>query len=89
MDRDTFFAPEVDIFRAMHNWCIANPNENYKPIIKHIRLPLMSIEDLLEVVRPTGLISCEELLDAIQTITTSANKLRYRGCLCKNHVLIV
>lgn len=81
MERDTFFAPEVDIFRAVHNWYIANPNENYRPIIKHIRLALMSIEDLLEVVRPTGLITSEELLDAVQIITTSGKGLRYRGCL--------
>lgn len=42
----------------------------------------MNLEQLLKVVRPSGILSPERLLDAIEEKTTSKT-LHYRGALCK------
>lgn len=84
LQRDSFCAPEVDIFRAVHTWSSANPDGDLSTVLNEVRLPLMSIEELLDVVRPAGFVSPEVILDAIQTITLPGDtKLRYRGCLRK------
>lgn len=47
-----------------------------------VRLSLIAITDLLNVVRPTGLVSPEMILDAIAESTqTKDTELNYRGCL--------
>ena len=43
-------------------------------------MPLMNLEQLLQVVRPTGIIDNGKLLDAIEEQTTS-NNLNYRAAL--------
>lgn len=54
-------------------------------ILQVVRLPLMSIEELLEVVRPAGLVSPETILDAIQARTqVKDSELKYRGFLRKS-----
>lgn len=50
--------------------------------MSEVRLPLMNLEQLLKVVRPSGILSPERLLDAIEEKTTSKTLL-YRGALCK------
>ena len=50
--------------------------------VDKVRLNLVSITDLLNVVRPTGLISPEAILDAIAARTqTRDSDLNYRGRL--------
>lgn len=51
-------------------------------VVSEVRLPLMNLEQLLKVVRPSGILSPERLLDAIEEKTTSKSLL-YRGALCK------
>lgn len=47
-----------------------------------VRLPLMSLAEMLNVVRPSGLLSPDHLLDAIQTRSESRDmELNYRGML--------
>uniref|UniRef100_A0AAR5QFU2 BTB/POZ domain-containing protein 9 n=1 Tax=Dendroctonus ponderosae TaxID=77166 RepID=A0AAR5QFU2_DENPD len=87
LERDSFFAPEVDIFRGVCNWC--NVNTDYADkVMKCVRLPLMSVADLLSVVRPAGLVKPDALLDAIAERTKVSavsdsgwNCLRHRGVL--------
>jgi hypothetical protein len=80
--RDSFYAPEVDIFRAVCEWVQANPDEDANDILSVVRLPLMSLSELLGVVRPSGLVSPDTILDAIQARTQSKDsELNYRGCL--------
>lgn len=88
LSRDSFFAAEVDIFKAVCRWIQANGDvsqENQSEILNTVRLPLMNIKELLEVVRPTGLISPDTILDAIemQTLRNPNNKINYRGLLRK------
>ncbi|CAH2086939.1 unnamed protein product [Euphydryas editha] len=80
LERDSFFAPEVDIFKAVCNWF--NANQQWEKILKCVRLTLMSLEELLTVVRPFSLVTPDMLLDAIQEKTqTKSTDLRHRGLL--------
>ncbi len=53
-----------------------------REVMNCVRLPLLSVPELLNVVRPTSLISADELLDAIQARSEGRNTdFRYRGYL--------
>lgn len=85
--RDSFAAPEKDIFQALMNWCKHNPKENHAEIMQAVRLPLMSLTELLNVVRPSGLLSPDAILDAIKIRSESRDMdLNYRGMLSKHQV---
>ncbi|KAG0439705.1 hypothetical protein HPB47_016556, partial [Ixodes persulcatus] len=80
--RDSFFAPEVDIFRAVCSWAAHNPSSDPKPILEMVRLPLLTVPELLNVVRPTDLVGPDCILDAIQLCTETRDADRpYRGSL--------
>lgn len=80
--RDSFFAPEVDIFRAVCAWASHNPTVDPRQILNKVRLPLLTVQELLNVVRPTGLVCPNTLLDAIKLRTETRDADRpYRGCL--------
>ena len=82
VSRDSFYAPEIDIFLAVRAWVKANPDANDKSVLEKVRLSLVSITDLLNIVRPTKLISPEVILDAIASRTqTRDSDLNYRGRL--------
>ncbi|XP_047504600.1 BTB/POZ domain-containing protein 9 isoform X1 [Pieris napi] len=90
LERDSFFAPEVDIFKAVCSWFNANQQwvksdsgvAHVEKILKCVRLTLMSLEELLTVVRPFTLVTPDMLLDAIQEKTqTSTTDLPHRGLL--------
>ena len=68
ISRDSFCAAEVDIFKAVDNWSKANSGLDIANILSEIRLELVTIPDLLKVVRPTELIPADVLLDAIQVL---------------------
>ncbi|XP_062526746.1 BTB/POZ domain-containing protein 9 isoform X1 [Bombyx mori] len=90
LERDSFFAREVDIFKAVCNWFNANQSwvkseagqPQVEKILKCVRLTLMSLEELLTVVRPFSLVTPDMLLDAIQEKTqTKSTDLPHRGLL--------
>ncbi|XP_059839053.1 BTB/POZ domain-containing protein 9 isoform X1 [Hypanus sabinus] len=82
VSRDSFAAPEKDIFLALMNWCKHNPEEMHEEIMKMVRLPLMSLTELLNVVRPSALLSADTILDAIKIRSESRDmELNYRGIL--------
>ena len=57
---------------------------NFTGIITSIRLPLMTIEELLNDVRGSSLVCSDALLDAIKVKNESRNiNLKYRGFMCK------
>ncbi|XP_072390147.1 BTB/POZ domain-containing protein 9 isoform X1 [Diabrotica undecimpunctata] len=81
LQRDSFFAPEVEIFRGVCNWCKANEDKD-DLVMKCVRLPLMSVADLLSVVRPADLVKPDALLDAIAERTNiRLSSLPHRGQL--------
>ncbi|XP_013777276.1 BTB/POZ domain-containing protein 9-like isoform X1 [Limulus polyphemus] len=82
ISRDSFCAPEVDIFKAVCEWTQHNSSVEAREILAAIRLPLMTLPDLLNVVRPTGLVHPDTILDAIKAKTESRDMdLKYRGYL--------
>ncbi|KAG7460581.1 hypothetical protein MATL_G00200270 [Megalops atlanticus] len=81
--RDSFAASEREIFQALCRWCRRNGDDAaMQEVMSAVRLPLMTLTEMLNVVRPSGLISPDRLLDAIQTRSESRDMdLRYRGTL--------
>ncbi|XP_059421742.1 BTB/POZ domain-containing protein 9-like [Carassius carassius] len=81
--RDSFAASEREIFQALCRWCHHNGDgPETKEVMSAVRLPLMTLSEMLNVVRPSGLLSPDDLLDAIQTRSESRDMdLNYRGML--------
>ncbi|XP_051773855.1 BTB/POZ domain-containing protein 9 [Ctenopharyngodon idella] len=81
--RDSFAASEREIFQALCRWCHHNGDgPEVKEVMSAVRLPLMTLSEMLNVVRPSGLLSPDDLLDAIQTRSESRDMdLNYRGML--------
>lgn len=83
LQRDSFFAPEVDIFKGVCIWRQTN-NDPDNLVLNSVRLPLMSVNELLCVVRPAGLVHPDHLLDAIAEQNNARHTtLPHRGILCK------
>lgn len=85
--RDSFAATEKEIFLALCRWCRQHvEGADTQEVMAAVRLPLMSLTEMLNVVRPSGLLSPDDLLDAIMD-------LNYRGmlsqCFSVLHVLTV
>ena len=88
ISRDSFFAKEVEIFRAVVSWCEANRDSQrqeasgFAEVLNTVRLPLLGMEDIFAVVRPSKLVDPERLLDAIQTqVQKKSGDLHARGRL--------
>ncbi|CAJ1077880.1 BTB/POZ domain-containing protein 9 [Xyrichtys novacula] len=81
--RDSFAATEKEIFQALSRWCRQHVDgTDTKEVMGAVRLPLMTLTEMLNVVRPSGLLSPDDLLDAIKTRSESRNMdLNYRGML--------
>uniref|UniRef100_A0A7E4VVC7 BTB domain-containing protein n=1 Tax=Panagrellus redivivus TaxID=6233 RepID=A0A7E4VVC7_PANRE len=80
--RDSFCAPEIEIFKAVTRWMDVNPDKSaqFPALVYHIRLSLIKLDDLLNVIRPSGLIQADVLLDAINDQTRmKSSDLVYRG----------
>ena len=85
--RDSFCAPENQIFRAVREW-VESAEEmsegDFKDILDTVRLPLISLHDLFNAVRPSELYSADAILDAIQIKTESrVHEMNFRGHLGK------
>lgn len=81
--RDSFFAPEVQIFTAVSEWAKHNAGEDVAGVVALVRLSLMNMEQLLKVVRPSGILHPDRLLDVFEEKST-AKTLNYRGALWPN-----
>ncbi|XP_053988231.1 BTB/POZ domain-containing protein 9 [Hylaeus volcanicus] len=82
ISRDSFYAPEVNIFLAVRAWVNANPDADSKSVLDKVRLSLVPITDLLNIVRVSGLVTPEAILDAIAAKTQIRDSdLNYRGRL--------
>uniref|UniRef100_A0A146M582 BTB/POZ domain-containing protein 9 n=1 Tax=Lygus hesperus TaxID=30085 RepID=A0A146M582_LYGHE len=88
IERDSFYAPEVKIFETVMGWANANNMKgtpDLENVLSAVRFELMSLEDLCGIVRPSGLVSSERILDALEQQTACRNStLRYRGTLNVN-----
>jgi BTB/POZ domain-containing protein 9 len=60
--------------------CFRDEQESHRILLECVRLPLIKIEDLLGIVRPTNLVDADRILDTINEQTNKRNKfLNYRG----------
>jgi len=59
---------EIDAFQMVHRWINAHPGQQdaHSKLLKAIKLALLTADELSEIVRPTGLFTKGELLDAVQ-----------------------
>ncbi|KAI6225487.1 BTB/POZ domain-containing protein 9 [Aphelenchoides fujianensis] len=83
LSRGSLCAPEVFVFKAVAQWLDANREADEKTrgeLLDCIRLPLISMDDLLSIVRPTGLIPSDRLLDVLEDQRSKRNnEALYRG----------
>lgn len=83
--RDSFYVDEIQIFKSVQGWIECNSDlkpEEIKEVVSKVRLPLISTIDLLSVVRPTGILDPDTLLDAIEVREQSKiQRLPHRGRL--------
>ena len=85
--RDSFFAPELDIYHGVVRWMKHNEidHEAAKDLLKGVRLQLIPLTDLLEEVRSAGYFDADCILDAIHMASQTHDiKLGYRGLLSKS-----
>ncbi|CAF2085115.1 unnamed protein product [Rotaria magnacalcarata] len=103
ISRDSFFYPEIDIFYAIKNWhdyYYLSQKDQWKPfdsIVSKVRLTLMSMIELLKIVRYSNLFDLNHILDAIDiihaesnsavTVNNRTNYKNYRGRLRLNENL--
>lgn len=82
ISRDSFCAQEVDIFRAVVSWIQNKGHEDPAEVLCCVRLPLISVPDLMNVVRPCELMTADMILDGIKAkYDTKDTDLKYRGFL--------
>lgn len=82
LSRDTFFAPEAQIFVAVSNWYKQNCGAAIEKVVSFVRFERMNLEQLWKVVWPSGIVKPERLLPIIKDKSTSRN-LQYDDVLCK------
>lgn len=82
--RDSFYAPEIDIYHGVIKWKEHNPDrrEESKELLKGIRLQLIPLNDLLKEVRKSGHFKPDDILDAISLVERGSSvELGHRGLL--------
>ncbi|CAF0889572.1 unnamed protein product [Adineta ricciae] len=79
ISRDSFHCPEIEIFYAVKNWHeyhYRDQSENLKPadeIVSKVRLTLMTMSELLKIVRYSNLFNLNHIMDAIDAIHLESN----------------
>ena len=83
-NRDSFFAPEIDIYRGIVRWVGHNEigREVSRKLLRVVRLQLIPMEHLLGEIRASKLFDPNNILDAITKFTTKRSiELKQRGLL--------
>jgi len=74
--RDSLGVPEVKIFKAAQKWLEGNKKDNEDKttssdiatqVMSKVRLELIPVNDLLSVIRPSGIVSQDTLLETIES----------------------
>ncbi|KAJ3643694.1 hypothetical protein Zmor_026390 [Zophobas morio] len=79
LERDTFFAPEIEIFEKVAQWCQVNVHAA-DLVVKCVRLSWLSVVEIVSKVWPSKLVSCEDLLQAIaEIVDVKPNETNCRG----------
>ncbi|XP_029676985.1 BTB/POZ domain-containing protein 9 [Formica exsecta] len=82
ISRDSFYAPELDIFLAVDSWVKTNPEVNNREVIAQLRLSLISKVDLVTVVRKATFMTDTDIVNAVYVqLLGKQSELPYRGRL--------
>ncbi len=96
LQRDSFFVTEIEIFRAVSRWwhhnsyddsvIKADATSELNAVLNSVRLPLITLSELLNEVRPSHLVSSNVILATLKFRTESRDSdLPYRGQLSMVH----
>lgn len=86
ISRDSFFAPEMDIYLGIVRWMNHNSvvAEQARDLLKVVRLQLIPLSNLLREIRRSGMFDPNDILDAIAMIDGKPTiDLEPRGLLSK------
>ncbi|XP_055299685.1 BTB/POZ domain-containing protein 9-like [Sitodiplosis mosellana] len=61
LKRDTFYAPEIDIFKAIWNWSTNNPDDDIKEALSTVRWSTLDMIDYVNVVEPSKILNPAQL----------------------------
>ena len=86
LERDSFFAPEIEIFESVAQWCQVNVHDA-DLVVKCVRLSWLSVVEIVSIVWPSKLVRCEDLLQAIaEIVDVKPNETNCRGKSCKEFI---
>jgi BTB/POZ domain-containing protein 9 len=74
LQRDSFFAPEIEIFKSVAKWCKTN-NDIDDLVVQCVRLSWLTVVEIVSIVWPSKLVNSENLLQAIAEIVEVKPKL--------------
>ncbi|XP_031622958.1 BTB/POZ domain-containing protein 9-like, partial [Contarinia nasturtii] len=77
LKRDTFYAPEIEIFQAIQSWLIHNPDADAKEAFSLVRLSLMTSEDLLSTVLASNILEKSLLLNVMKDSRSAVPRIPY------------
>ncbi|KAG4074440.1 hypothetical protein HA402_015136 [Bradysia odoriphaga] len=78
LKRDTFCAPEMDIFKAVLEWRKHEHSDSeFQAIIPLVRFKLIDLEELLTIVKESSTLDSERLLEIVREKTTNQD-MNYR-----------
>lgn len=86
--RDSFFAPEIEIYRGVKAWMEHNSTQrtNAEDLLDGIRLQLIPQTYLLDEIRKSGMFDPDRILDALSMISQrSIMELGNRGLLSEQN----
>ncbi|XP_028968043.1 BTB/POZ domain-containing protein 9-like [Galendromus occidentalis] len=87
ISRDTFCAEEIEIFKSVQRWLESNSHRedpSKASLLEAVRLPLIGLGDLATIVRDSGLIPADLLMDAIRERENPIhNNSFFRGVVAK------
>lgn len=66
LKRDTFSALEIDIFVAVQGWLNHNADADIELVMPLVRLPLLNLDQLITVVKPSAIVDPKRLLNLIE-----------------------
>ncbi|XP_055304267.1 BTB/POZ domain-containing protein 9-like [Sitodiplosis mosellana] len=73
LKRDSFYAPEIEIFKAVCNWSTHNPGADVKAALSTVRWSELSANDLLNVVFPSSVLDRMQLLNLMEGCNKLSN----------------
>ena len=87
LERDTFFAPEIEIFERVAQWCQVNVHAA-DLVVKCVRLSWLSVVEIVSKVWISKLVGCEDLLQAIaEIVDVKPKETTCRAKLCKKLII--